>query len=731
MRTVNLIKGLEYNHKNKLVKIDNGNKIYDGDDYRFNTIDLCKTVYKADELVNMNTTAEKIVEDVTKSFIDTFKSRGGATEEQISFAKQTAQVVFGDLKEDIVSIIPAPCGYGKSSISLEILKKLIQMHKTKKTTEGLILVTDRLDSLRKTQDELKSLGLDGYTYLLESWNEDICLNKRIKSSDAKMCTPVTCPHFYDCKIGKQGNEQKKYPILLITNARLRENGASIKQFAYWNQNIKDKDEKMSTNMPYGKRTILLIDERPDVLDTVKVNKKLLNEISTAISNCEYTDADEKTSFENMFAGIANTIISDMQKFRKKYKRFIVSNNSNKRICKTDDDFMFLWDKYMKGSYKRELEHIHTVLTKGGFYVYEKNTEFITTIGSKDIRDMYSDTYKTIIFDGTALYDPLYLGMYEKQSIKYLDVENTREYNNLTINAYLQNKLTKTTFKDKKYLTLACGKFVNQRMKYGINKAYIVTYQTVASPINDCINKFYDVVRSNGEIFYFGNTKGKNDMQNCNLMFQFGWDTLPDYEYVIQWFSVTRDWNLLLHNLETAEKAEKMSEELIVKDRSQTLYNGDTYETCGYKCYEFGIPSLNQFKLFSIVTNFYQEAHRTKLRNYSCNNKIEINVFSIKTIILGMIEQLFNKCTLNKINEDLGCFRECKISSRKSKDGETIPQKILNWINEWDGQEIKTKDMLETIGITQKQFSKAKENNTSLKEILNKISIGKGVYKKVS
>ena len=725
MRTVNLIKGLEYNHKNRVAHVANEDKYYDGNMILYEEIDLYKTAFKADELVTINPDTKEIIQDVTDSFTNTFKSRGGATKEQIDFAKQTSQVVFGELIENIVTVIPAPCGFGKSSISLEILKKLIQLHKSKKTTDGLILVTDRLDSLRNTQSELKTLGLGGYTYLLESWNEEICLNKKIKSSDAKMCTPASCPHFYDCKIGKQGNEQKKYPILLITNARLRENGVSIKQFAQWNKNIKDKDGNLTTDKPFGKRTVLLIDERPDVLDTVKVNKKLLNEISTAISNCEYESVEEKTAFENMFTDLAATIIDDMQRYRKKYKRFVISNINNKNICKTDEEFMFFWDKYMRGNYKRELEHIHTVLTKGGFYVYEKNTEFITTIGSKDIRDMYSDTYKTIIFDGTALYDPLYFGMYDRQSIKYLDVENTREYTNLTINAYLQHKLTKTTFKDKKYLTVACANFVNQRMKYGINNGYVVTYQSVTPLINKFINTKNKIARLNDEIFYFGNTKGKNNMQNCNIMFQFGWDTLPDYEYVIQWLSVTRDWDKLLENLRDTKKAENLSDDLLIKDRSQTIYNGETYEPCGYKYYEFGIPSLNRFKLFSIFTNFYQEVHRTRLRNYSSDKKIEINIFSVKGVVLGMIEQLFNKCTLNKINEELGCFRECKAEGRKNKAKGY--DEFIKWFDSWDGSLIKVSKIRELCGINDKQWDYLKNHEIIKGKLDTLIQPKRGYY----
>lgn len=508
-----------------------------------------------------------------------------------------------------------------------------------------------------------------------------------------MCTPNKCPYYKKCKISEQQSEQKIYPILLITNARLKESGVNIKQYSSWE---------------HGTRSILLIDERPDILDTVKINKKLLNEISTQISRCEYADTQEKTTLENMFAEMSNNIAAKMQKLRNKYKRFILSNSNNEPICKTDDGFMALWQKYMKGNYKRELEHIHTVLTAGGLYVYEKNTEFISTIGSRDLKDMYCDTFKTIVFDGTALYDPLYLKMYKNQSIKYLDVENTRLYSNLNINVYLKHKLTKTAFKDKKYLVYACGKFVNDRMKTGIKRAYVVSYQTVTTQLNDFINSKYNVAKLNNELFYFGNTKGKNHMQNCNTMFQFGWDTLPDYEYAIQWLSVVVNWDLLLTTKTELSEFEKLSDDLIVKDRSKQMFNNDVFTSCGYKSYEFGYTSLNEFKLFTILTNFYQEVHRTKLRNYNCTDEnIEVNIFSVKNIILEMIEQLFPKCNLNKITDELDCFKESKAAARENKAKGY--DAFIKWFDKWDGSAIKVGKIRELCNISNKQWEYLKKH----------------------
>ena len=687
----------------------------DGDNVLNEKIKLVKEVYTSDELVSMDDKLLEIAMDVTNSFIETFKNRGGATKEQIDFANETAKIVFGILVEKYVIGIPAPCGFGKSSITLEILKKMVEMLKLKLTTDGIIIVTDRLESLRETQKELNEMGLGGYTYILESWNEEMCMNKKIKQSDSKICTPKKCSFFSSCKICFQQTEQAEKPILLITNARLREGGENINRYKDYNG---------------GERKTLIIDERPDVLDVVKVHKSLLNEISTELSKCEYICTEEKTNLENKFKEICDTLIGRMQRLRTKYKRFIVSNISNDIICKNDEEFMSLWNKYMGNNRKRELAHIHKVLTSGGFYVYEKNTEFITTIGSRDLNDMYSDTFKTIIFDGTALYDPLYLSMYINNSIKFLDIENTRIYNNLSITSYSQHKLTRTNFKDKKYLVKACAEFINNKMRIGMRKAFVVTYQNQAVELSSLLKHKGNIPQLNeAETYYFGNTKGKNTMQECTRMFQIGWNTMSDYEYVIQWLSAsTVKWEKVIEACANIEKAEEMSELLTIKDRSAEQYGSNTYRS-QFMCYEYGLQGINHFKMFSMVTDFYQEVHRTKLRNYSCTDKIEVHMFAVKSIILNMIERLFPKDNgklINIVKDDLIEFTESKADNRANK-GVTYT-KFKAWLDiQTKGRSVTSKELLSESGLNSKSLNKSKSNNSFVREWFKVHTTSKGNY----
>ena len=135
----------------------------------------------------------------------------------------------------------------------------------------------------------------------------------------------------------------------------------------------------------------------------------------------------------------------------------------------------------------------------------------------------------------------------------------------------------------------------------------------------------------------------------------------------------------------------------------------------------------------MVTDFYQEIHRTKLRQYSCNDKIVTHVFAVKNIILRMIEQLFPSKegrVINLIDDELVEFKESKIEGRVNKNGtRTVPQKFLEWYNTWDGEKINISIIKENCVFTNEDWKGVKKNKT-IKEIFNEINTireGKNYY----
>lgn len=689
MKEVKLIKDLAYDYK-----------YYANNNYSHSNLNLVKKTYEASELVTLTLEEKDIARRIARKYKTTFDTRGGATKEQLYFAKETARLIAGTLKENIVTVVPAPCGFGKSSITEEILKTKIEDIKNKKTTDGIIIVTNKLDALREAKSRLE----DGYSYILEGWNEEICNNKEMKKNSNKIC-PSDCPYFSKCKMIKQQQEQKDFPILFLTNARLKDSKENINIYANWNK---------------GKRTILLIDEKPVIEDTLKINTKLLNDIDTALSQLNYKLIEDKELLKKKWNNIRNKFEEDIfANYRSKYTRFIVSRKSNEIICKNDKEFMELWNKYMKDDFRLELTHINRALSEGGLYVSclndnyyskkKKDNEFIATIGYRNLREMYSNNFKTIIFDGTGLYDKSYENLEEDGDLKFLYIDNPRNYDNVKIKVFEEHRLSKFNFNEKKYLINGLADFINFSLKTSFGNVFVVTYKEKAQILGEKI-KTKKVIRFDDEtnsLYYFGNTKGSNDMSECTKMYQLGWETMPDYEYLISFLCTCVDWDKTLDSCLVLKKAEELSEKFIYKEREE--------EGCctRFKSKRFGFSNIDNFKRFDTVVKFYQEVHRTKLRDYNYKEEIEVNLFKNEKMIFNMIQFMLPNCKINYKKEEISFIKKAKTQGRKAKEGKekTNPQILLNYIENLEkGTIVKMKDLIDGSGLSRDQIKRAKDNH---------------------
>lgn len=727
-KIITLIDDLDYDYKylEKTRKEKSGEEItyLDTNNMKYKIFNLEKITYSADEMVYVDSELEYIANEITDNFKNTFTNRGReATEEQIYFANETAKIVLGKAKDDWILIDPAPCGFGKSTIKAEILRYYCTLYEKKLTTDGVIIVGDRLVDLKQLQEDLGELKK--HTYLLEGWNQEVCKDSTKKASETGMCIKCTFPH---CRIKKQIYEQKDFPILLMTNARLKEFG----------EQVCDKYIKYNNGM----RKTLLIDEKPQILNTIKVDKALLNKIDTAISNVDYEEATEKTQLTNYWDEIIQLVNKKMIPLRENgFKRFILSNNSNIGVCKDNEPFMKLWNKYMKYNFSNELNHIHTVLTQGGFYVYEKTKEFISTIGYNHLRQMYNKFDKVIIFDGSSLYDPEYIALYDYDKendidysdIRYLYVPNTRTYNNLKITVNTNHKLTKTEFINKrKYLVRAIADYINNKVKIGfLEKTYVVTYKDESAGLGALLDNSLKIPKMpTGQTYYFGNTKGSNEMDDCTRMFNIGWDTIPDYETAIMYLSCYYDgkgekrgtgesgYIRLLKNCLDRDRAIMVSDIFTKKNRNVDEWGNRTYSS-GDSCqYCFGWMDVDEFQYLDIVSKFYQEIHRTKLRDYTYQKDIKIYVFQTKHLIYRMLNCLLPECHIDYNKNILNEFQRAKDNSFSKENGtKTIAQKFLDWEKEWNGEKINISEIKNKCEMDSEGWKNVKKNK-SVKTILN-------------
>ncbi|MGX2959483.1 hypothetical protein JNUCC23_09470 [Peribacillus sp. JNUCC 23] len=739
MRKFQLVEDLVFNKKYKEINgyVDLNNSTYFLDNQHRN-------LYDAEEVVEVPEEHSGIIENVVKGYEDLFlKRRIAPTEAQLDFARTTAKILLGELHdENTIPVIPAPCGFGKSTITYVFLKELCKAIKGGLFTKGLIIVTDKLAELKKIHNDLiaeigyykievvnKREFKTPYTYVLEGWtdrsyDEGICLNKKVNYYKPGMCSQMSCPFFNECKMSKQRNAQAFSPILLMTNARLETFGENINQYGTY----------IDENGKAHKRTMIINDEKPKMMDDVKVSIPLLNTIENDIHNLHIrSDSERKdqAKLREKWTRIRTMLNDKINIYAEKYDRFLVSNINNEPILLNDQDFVELWDNLMGNKYKNEIKHIHTVFTRGGLFCNTKKGIFISTISMKDL---VNKNYKSVIFDATSLVDPDYSsstgGVYH-DVIRFIDIENVRAFENVTFHFYQAHKINKTELNSKRYIINAGVKFLESLPKNILT--YAVTYKEVAvKMLRELKNKGNIVIKNGDEIwgqtnkielvtyddeslFYFGNTKGSNKAKDCIQMVQFGWNTLPDYEYAIR--HLCTDFNK--ERLDII--FQKCGDMKVAESFSKLLQQG--------KDYKFANPHLYLYQNYSMVTDFIQEVFRTKLRNYNFTGKVDVHCFKSDSVLIGMVEQLFPGCKTNIVYEKLSCFQEEKIANRKNGDKASI---LLEFVEDWEvGKQFKTKEICDATGLTTKDIDNLKSKNTYFKDLFNKYKVKRGVFIKVS
>ena len=715
MREISLISKLEYKWEYLEYADKKGNIFVDGYPTSWTT-DLNKNVYTAEDLVeNYN---NEMVEDIVKGYIDLFIQRGmTATEQQIDFSRKTAKILLGQLKDtNNIPTISAPCGFGKSTITQVFLEVVCLAYKQGIYTEGLIIVTDKIEQLYELYNNLidsmgyyKTNSLKNnnknipFAYILEGWKEDsyerkVCLNKDVKVYEYGMCSNK-CTYFGQCKICNQKYEQFNSPILLMTNARLETCAEGINFYAVY----KDKD---GNNI---NRTLRIIDEKPTIRNNFRVNIDVLTDIRKSIDKID--KSIERRILINKWNKITLTIEDKFADFEGN-ERILVSNINNSPVLLNDIEFTSLWDNFMgKNKYKRELEHIHTVLTKGGLFVNAgARGLFIETIGMKNI---LNENFKTVIFDATSLIDQDYSN---EDIIKFVDIENIRTFNNVTFNFHMQHKLTKTNFNNSNYLMKACVKFL-ETIKH--ENTYVVTHSGLAISmlteirknknllVNLVDNEFTSlfgkpniITFNENKLPYYGNTKGNNGAKDCTQMVSFGWNIMPDYEYLIRYLCTQyseEELKKVFESCSDLENSKKLIDDIMTDKSEITLY-----------------------KNYCMLVDFIQEVFRTSLRKYDCTEDITINCFKCDYILISMIRQMFPQCNVNINKNELECFTESKILGRETKDGNmTAPQKFIEWNENWNGDKISVTELKKQCNITDSQWKDLKRKK-DIKNMIDKL-----------
>lgn len=694
-----IIEDFEYKREyTKKTTID-GKTYIDGDNYRYWSRDIAVSALNPEQIVDIDDDIKSFAKETQDKFIQLFDARNNKiTEGQVTFSYDATMSIMGQVKNpDKITVIPAKAGFGKSSYIYSFLSTLCKhIHSgafSSFSKQGVIIVTDKIDALRQLEKDIYrekgNYHQDGkygtkYTYILEAWNknsfrEGICKNEAIETYEYGMCSPMECPYYDKCKMSYQKQQQVYSPILLMTNARLKQYGERIDEYSTW----------IDSNKKEQIRDILIIDEKPIIIDNYRIDTNLFSTLKKTVEETKVNGADIKITKENLLNelhGIENEVLQLRNK---------VSEHRNCICCGTKesvftDDFKERWQSIIGYKNIDLINAVEKMFNQGSLWC-NADVPYFKTLGIKE----FSYTgFKTYIFDATSELDP----DYEDERFQFLNIEDYKNYENVTFHIYWAKEMnmskTALDYRKNPWKNVAVAQWINNKFR---DKTYVVTYKDNAKIVSQHLKNlgtiiFLDRDEERPVIPHFGDTKGSNEFKDAKNMVQIGWNKAPSDEYLAQCLSRNTVFEKLFEQQE--DKAA----------RTAAIFEN---QFGFFKEYD----EANIYMWRKMAVEFEQEVFRTCVRDFSADNAVDIYIFKPDKKVISLIRQRFKKCHVINYNNVPEEFQQQKILGRQTPDGnDNKIQMFIKWLkDEWKGSKISIADIKVKFEISDKYWGKLNSN----------------------
>ncbi len=500
-----------------------------------------------------------------------------------------AQVVSTPLYQDKPIAVPAVPGLGKTLFIIELIKYRLNAEEF----FGAVIVVERqstIDEITKLlNDAIPAVGLKGLfgmvlepvlgcVYALKGYSPDYCKKgyPRYKPSQCKTCdVPVM-----ECRVKYNFFKQMDYPIVVISHSRLfqmSDKDDLLQSLSYWR-----------SGGSKHKRELLLIDERPKLVENVATDSTMWDTLLTDVK--QYTPE----CYPEVLSGV--NLVRDFYSLSSDYEA--VDSINPEFTWSTS--FSESWADNYLGDYPEYPGYLSSIISEGGLYCKQDHT-VITTHYS----NTYWQYYSTFIYDGTASIDL----DYRDESFYFLDVPQLRPYTNLTLNVCMEASLSKTFYaKNPGFVERFCEDIKDIAQT---GKTYVVCYKDYESQYEECLEG-----ERNISIEHYGNTRGANHLiDNINLVCT-GILNKGEPYYLSKAMAI----NEVAPNYE-----------VVTTDKVR----------------RFKDASAESVKVYEMVTELVQEIFRTQLRNHSSDAEVNVYLCTRDLNLVKALQDYFTGCQLKR------------------------------------------------------------------------------------
>ena len=460
-----------------------------------------------------------------------------------------------------------------------------------------------------------------------------------------------------------------------------------------------------------KRTLLLIDEKPNLLDSEVINQSFISNVRDSIDNYPVRNEPDRANKDRLrkLLGEVDRKFGELIDLHKDKDFYIYKPTGQ---LTSDDTTLFELGNNLDFESQTKLKHIERLmLSEGGLWynkIWDKsNKQFFRTLGVHN----YSNQFKTIIFDATADIDLEYSDL---EQYTFLDVEWNKKYDHVYLHNYGEVFLSKSSINDRFGNNKKVDAFVtwfNRTFEKEERNIYLTSFKKCSDALKRKLitgNAWKKVITNDhGDVATYGATKGQNNWEKCQVAVLFGVYTQREDTYTAMLLSFF--WMEQFLKAIDEEEIEKTTELFRMTDGK----------------YQF--ERMNLFRLSKIMVDLEQDLFRCSIRNYNSSERVDIYTFGLNKVGTTYVEygntewtdlvgRLRTRLAMPLANvEHIQDVPEEFNKTLNYGDGNTKVAQLIKWLlHEWDGNEVKVAEVKAKFDIADAYWKKLNKNKDLIK-----------------
>lgn len=515
-----------------------------------------------------------------------------------------------------------------------------------------------------------------------------CLNGT--AATYKECPKRGCPDYAVCPLMRAASKIHETPILIITHARYQVHMENMEQFLTWN--TRDGQER--------RRTLLLVDELPPLIEDNTLNLGILNqmesEFATFRPSYQTQFRKEKAHLLYQWNRIIRTPFFKLLAILRKCAGIygIVTLEDFKDAGFAAEELQALEEcisKYLNRTEGDALRLIDALLSNESAYyaVGQDVSVFFPRIRRLDGEQQPA----TFLFSGTAMLSP---ELSDNPHIISFPDQNLESFRQLHI--YVQRgdafNSSKTGLGKKQNLAslVAWLDAVLPEISQHNQKVLVVTYKQYADVLWNALQSWHALllpyIGSDGQpqqrLPYFGGMNGSNLYQESTCVICLGLNRFEPKDYISRALALDFDG-----------RCHADIERVFQEDKYLRL---DT------------LPSVMDMQDITLARDIVQLVFRSQLRKHGDTQPIELWLLQPPNGTIAYLKSYFGDCQIEEINELPETCLIARTSGKTYLGNETHASRLMEYIQNVDvSTPITPEDIRRQTGLTKEQYKEAKKN----------------------